>query len=491
MLPRFSFGDEGLVAQNAYRIYQGQVPFRDFFTALVPGSYYWWAFLFKLFGPSFFTLRLGVIFVSITLLVASWFALARSGVKSLLVYMVPAAFLAFYGGPIWFIASYHWLSGVLCMAAFALLLPSDDDEAPSMSASAMAGALSSLAVFVLQHRGGLWVICASLVFLLLPRTRRLRPFVAYWFGIAACAVPAAVYFLLQAGWKTLYYDLFIFPLTRYNNLEEHRGTISKHLIEFWQTLVSAWQHSSQPLGLLRLIAWGLGFLGNILVHLLPFLGLYLLWRLWKTKAYSRYHMGCLTAFFISSYLATLHRLSSSTLIFAASSSVILVALSLDVLKVRTGSLRPLGVTWILIFFSIAMAYSALTLESPKISVSTPAGAVQTLYAGDAVTMQGVASFASATWKEGETAFCYPYAAIFYFLFRLNNPSPYDLLVWPMNSEQQFEQTRSLLLQSSCRWIIVNTDKPRFRDSIPLEHYISEQYIVSKTFKYATILERRP
>src|SRR5262245_19834393 len=67
--PAISFGDEGLVAQSAYRIYLGQVPFRDFFSALTPGTYYWYAIFFKLFGPTFIALRLGVILVSIFLLI--------------------------------------------------------------------------------------------------------------------------------------------------------------------------------------------------------------------------------------------------------------------------------------------------------------------------------------------------------------------------------------------------------------------------------------
>src|SRR6185369_8063609 len=127
-----SFGDEGLVAQSAYRIYLGQVPFRDYFTALTPGSYYWYAILFKLFGPSFLVLRLGVMAASLSLLMATWLVLAKFRVTSLPAYLVPACFLAYFGGPCWFIASHHWLSAVLCIAAFALLLPENGREAPSL-----------------------------------------------------------------------------------------------------------------------------------------------------------------------------------------------------------------------------------------------------------------------------------------------------------------------------------------------------------------------
>lgn len=491
---RLSFGDEGQTAQSAYLVYQGQIPYRDFFSVLMPGSYYWSAFLFKLCGPSFMTLRTGVVLVSLVLLVATWLVLARSGVRSLLAYMIPAGFLAYFGGPCWFIASHHWLSGALCMVSLAFLLPDDGAEVPSLTALGTAGIISSLAVLTLHHRGGLWALFASAALLLLPRKVRLRSLAAYWSGAAFIAVPAAAYLITRAGWKTVYYDLIIFPLTRYHNLEGHRGTVFKHLGEYWQTLSSAVRYISEPLGLLRLVAWDLEFLGLIVVHLLPFIGLFLLWRLWKGRAYGVYRVGCLGVFFVSSYLATLHRLSSSTLTFAAPAAVIIIALAFDATKRHTGvhfpAARVLAGVWVLIFSATSVTYSAFTLMSPKASVSTPAGTVQTLYAGEAATMQGIASIASASWKEGEPVFCYPYAALFYFLFRLKNPTPYDVLIWPMHTEQQFGEVRGLLQQSACRWLIVSRNEPLFGGEIPLERYFAEQYAVRQSFRYATVLERR-
>ena len=45
-------GDEGIILQGAQRILQGQVLYRDFFAFITPGSYYWIAFFFKIFGSS-------------------------------------------------------------------------------------------------------------------------------------------------------------------------------------------------------------------------------------------------------------------------------------------------------------------------------------------------------------------------------------------------------------------------------------------------------
>jgi 4-amino-4-deoxy-L-arabinose transferase-like glycosyltransferase len=55
--------DEGIVLQGAQRILRGQVLYRDFFSFLTPGSYYFLALQFKTFGSSFLVARIGLIFV--------------------------------------------------------------------------------------------------------------------------------------------------------------------------------------------------------------------------------------------------------------------------------------------------------------------------------------------------------------------------------------------------------------------------------------------
>ncbi|HKV04589.1 MAG TPA: glycosyltransferase family 39 protein [Candidatus Acidoferrales bacterium] len=49
--------DEGIVLQGAERILNGEVLYRDFFSLLTPGSYYWLALIFKIFGDSMLVAR--------------------------------------------------------------------------------------------------------------------------------------------------------------------------------------------------------------------------------------------------------------------------------------------------------------------------------------------------------------------------------------------------------------------------------------------------
>jgi len=54
--------DEGIVLQGAQRILRGEVLYRDFFSYFTPGSYYFLALLFKIFGNSFLVARTALVF---------------------------------------------------------------------------------------------------------------------------------------------------------------------------------------------------------------------------------------------------------------------------------------------------------------------------------------------------------------------------------------------------------------------------------------------
>ena len=54
--------DEGIVLEGAQRILRGEVLYRDFFSYFTPGSYYFLALLFKVFGNSFLVARTALVF---------------------------------------------------------------------------------------------------------------------------------------------------------------------------------------------------------------------------------------------------------------------------------------------------------------------------------------------------------------------------------------------------------------------------------------------
>src|SRR5215467_7163902 len=50
--------DEGILVVGAVRTIQGQLLGRDFFEVIGPGTFYWLAFFFKLFGVTFLASRI-------------------------------------------------------------------------------------------------------------------------------------------------------------------------------------------------------------------------------------------------------------------------------------------------------------------------------------------------------------------------------------------------------------------------------------------------
>src|SRR5216683_394039 len=52
--------DEGILLQGAQRILDGQVPYRDFFSFYTPGSFYFVAAVFKVFGDAFVVARMSL-----------------------------------------------------------------------------------------------------------------------------------------------------------------------------------------------------------------------------------------------------------------------------------------------------------------------------------------------------------------------------------------------------------------------------------------------
>jgi len=59
--------DEGIILQGAQRILSGEVLYRDFFSFFTPGSYYFLALIFRIFGSSIVVARTTLVLVGAVL----------------------------------------------------------------------------------------------------------------------------------------------------------------------------------------------------------------------------------------------------------------------------------------------------------------------------------------------------------------------------------------------------------------------------------------
>ena len=175
LLPFYNYtilnADKGIVLQGAQRILQGQVLYRDFFSFLTPGSYYWMALLFRICGSSILVGRsvllvYGGVFSVLTYVLAHrlssrWSALFAS-------YIVTVTCLPFR-----FVVHHNWDSTLLAYLALycAVLLLERDHWVWSLGT----GLFAALTFLFEQSKGtGLILGLLAGFFVALPRDRLRR-----------------------------------------------------------------------------------------------------------------------------------------------------------------------------------------------------------------------------------------------------------------------------------------------------------------------------
>ncbi|MBI4518490.1 MAG: hypothetical protein HY699_22050 [Deltaproteobacteria bacterium] len=150
-LPRVLGGaDESVVLYGAKRVLDGQALYRDVFEFITPGSFYFFAGIFALSGPSLLAARVAMAVINAVSCVLL-FALARrvAGAAEAAVAVVLFAATCL---PAWPYASPHWLSTALCLGTATAVLGERQSQA-GRARVLLAGALAALTFCVQQQQG--------------------------------------------------------------------------------------------------------------------------------------------------------------------------------------------------------------------------------------------------------------------------------------------------------------------------------------------------
>lgn len=488
--PGLSYGDEGLIAQAAKRVVNGEWPIRDFFFA-PPVSAWWYGFFLWVLGESFLALRLGVLVTSLLIMLTALWVVLRLTKEQVLPPLFLLSFLAFFGGPYWFIASLHWVSLLFCLLSLVLMLPKSGGDWPSSMPIFWAGAAGAVAALTLQHKGGLWLLAATVALLVAAPGRRRNLVVRFWLGVLAAGLPVFALLIAVSGWDQLFYQLVTFPLTRYHLVPGHRGaTIFADLWMNWQNVSAAWPAPGAGLrGWLPYLTWNLGYIGRVVVHLLPFFGVLVLFALWLRRPRTDLPLALLSAFFVANYLATLHRFHETTLVFAAPAAVLILAVWIGEAKKGAGRLAIGGqALWISVFFMIAAGFAFIELMPGKVSVALPAGTVYSLYPAEAGELADVQEYFAQHRQPDDQVLCLSYLPMFYYLLDLENPTPYDILTYPINTPEQFDAVQSTLERNQTRWILLDGYSLA---GVRLGPYLLSHYRMRVRIGKLTIWERVP
>ncbi|NLI76296.1 MAG: hypothetical protein GX442_07640 [Candidatus Riflebacteria bacterium] len=450
-------GDEGTLVYGAVRVLEGDLPYRDFFECMTPGSFYWLAAFFRLFGTTFAVSR-GVLLatgVGLTLLVDRLARRLAPGPYDVL----PSVFALVLGIPFWTATSHHWDSTLFAVASCLALVRWV--ERPTHLRLFLAGLLTAVTAEFVQQKG-VMMFAGCLAAILVASWQARTPWRE---TLARCVVLAAGPFLLGAatllffhrhsGLSDLLEAVVVMPLTRY-------GLVNKvpYGFYFWESYVPAWLQATEtlfpgPFGQAMLTAL---LVPLVVVLVAPFLILAAcarrLWHYVRTPADPRKFDPRLPAVALAAFALWAseshrpdlpHLLYGSPLLFVTGFRLLRDALAPHPRMFRTTAMGLL--------FCIGLTGLSILLPGlrPGQWQETRRGPVWT------TTRDACLDFLMRETRPGEEVFVYPYYPMYYFLAALKNPVRFSILTYGgYNTPAEFAQVVETLEARRVRLVLWDT-----------------------------------
>jgi hypothetical protein len=199
--------DETLYFEHGIRILRGQVPFRDYFTYVMPGTDLLYAGVFGLLGVHAWLAQAFVIFLGAT--IAGLLVWISSRILRGPLVFLPALLFLVLDFDITKDATHHWYSTLLALAAVATLMGSK-----TTARLTAAGILCGLSTLFTQSQGLLSLIAIG-AFLVWTRDRKPRVAAQLtWLVMPFAIIVGSVlaYYTWRAGFATLYFALVTFVI---------------------------------------------------------------------------------------------------------------------------------------------------------------------------------------------------------------------------------------------------------------------------------------
>jgi hypothetical protein len=475
-------GDEGQLISGAARIVHGQVFARDFFEVVGPGTPYWLALFFKLFGITFVATRLCLFATSMGTALAMYF-LSRRACKQY--QALPCILLVgAYFGSSWPAISHHVDSNCFALLAVACTILWHDKR--KLTLLFAAGALAGATTCILQPKGIL-LILALLVWLWLQHRRRSASL--SWLGAIAGGYLSLVASMLLYFWsRHALWDLFYA-----NVLWPSRNYSAVNVVPYAQGIVRYyWDHFVIARSGFRwtVVTASILILPFLLVAALPVLLPVLAFRYRRNAAQPEILLLWLCG--VALWLSEFHRKDIPHLVFGSPLLMILFVFYLQQYRAKLADLA----LQILAMSATCLACFNLFLALSARPVATRAGSVALLKSDPVITV--LQSKADA----GEEIFAYPYCAMYYFLSATANPTRYSVLVYNYNTRSQFDEVVTVLDRRRVRLVVWNKGfernvKTRFpgtmrarEQELIVEPYLESHYKVVWEDADNRLMERR-
>jgi len=455
--------DEGDLLEGSRRIIAGQLPGRDFLECIGPGSFYWLAGFFHLFGTSITTAR-GLLLATGVVIALAMFHLARRANAHA---VLCAAFFILIAIPAFPVNTHHFDSDMFCLLALCAFVEWQRSDRALLLAGS--GVLAAAATLIMQSKGPLFLTALALSVVLVSRGDRKRVVasVTYLVGpyVAVLAGVAAFYFS-RGALHDLVWANFTWPASGYLGINNcpYAMLLGHHLMAIGSGMAAI-----MP-AYLSLIAAAFIDLPLLIVAVLPLLVIGLAaWLRARAFASALIPFWCCG---IALWLSELHRRDLQHLIFG--SAILLIVASALLRRItahRTVAL--LCSASLAVFASIYMA-EALSARTP---IQTRRGQLFAQSQDEAL------NFLLRNTHPGDDVFVYPDFPQYYFLSDTRNPTRLSGYFYGFNPPEQFQEAVAQLDAKRVRYVLWDIEThwhlllPHYQPPPPDEQII-ERYLES-------------
>jgi hypothetical protein len=465
-------GDEGTMLVHAVRVSEGQLPFRDFFDLLGPGTFYALALFFRLFGVTWLTTRIYVLLVTTGIVVLLLFLARRlrGGFEvSALVFFVAVSY------DNWNVVSHHMDSNLFGLIAFAAFVWWTDKPCPIKLV--VAGMAAGLTQWFMMPKG--LSLFASLVLVVWTLYRKDRTFYKVLgfllSGFLIVHLVVLTYFWAQGGLKDLLYAIYAWPIKNYSDI--NAVPYAMGLREFY------WPAFSTSFKPLLSHGIGLALSGALLIpfFVLAILPLILTAVLAAFRRPAFFDRTSIPYWIVGAtfWLSEIHRKDLAHLVFG--SPLLILLMYFCCFQIKTGWMNATLriVTACAVFLA---ALNPLTAMASPYRHNTRRGIVY-----DANRDTPVLEFLNTHTAPNDLVFVYPYSPIYYFLTATRNPTRVDVLLYGYNTSQDFQGVIRDLGAKQVKYVVWDRSFPmwirrwfpayRFPsdDALILEPYLVENY----------------
>ncbi|HEY3838982.1 MAG TPA: hypothetical protein VGL72_20555 [Bryobacteraceae bacterium] len=462
--------DEGTLIIGAVRVIEGQLPYRDFFEVMGPISFYWLALFFKILGTTWQATRICVLITTTATVVLLIFLArrldSRHAVAPVIVY-VAACFQS------WNTVTHHMNSNLAAFASFAIFASYLDQ--PNPFKLFICGAVTAVTAWIMLPKGLL--LLASFVPVLWTQ-RRTRPLVSKVAtligGFAVFSAAFLCAYWLEGGLADLLYANWVWPLKHYSKVNS--VPYGWHIQHYWW----AFQSPTEPV-----FSQTPGFVVGtaFIIPLLVIIALPLILAgcaaRFRRAAFDRITLPYwLTG--TALWLSEIHRADIIHIVYG---SPLFILLAFYYIRRSDAVWATRGIV------IVNVCASLLLLMVPLLSSLVARYPYRTrrgiIY--DSAPRDPVLEYLNSHVAPNEPIFVYPYSPIYYFLSGAKNPTRYSILMYDINTNDQFREAVRTLEVAKVRYVVVDRSFMKFSETafpayhlpppeqLIMEPYLKEQY----------------